>query len=234
MSLLTICQAAASSSGFSVPLVIVGNNDATAVLLLSLINKSGKALARKPWQVLQKEYAFSTVVSQSDYTLPADYGWFQNDTCWDRSNYWQLRGSLSPQEWQVYKSGIQTTTPRNRFRVKGNLLVIDPTPSAIASMVIEYVSDLWVATSGAPTVGAQDAFAADTDVSLIDEYLLELDLTWRFLERKGLAYLEAKNEAMSEIDKAFAHNAPSNTVNMAGNYDAVWPPLPTVPVTGYS
>lgn len=233
MTLLSICQAVAGDCGFTVPGTIVGNLDATAVMLLRLINKSGRALARKPWQALQKEYTFATVIADPDYALPSDYGWFVNDTCWDRSNYWQQRGSLSAEAWQWYKSGTQTTTPRTRYRVKGGLLFIDPTPTAIANFVIEYVSKYWVATAAAPTVGAQDAFAADTDVSLIDEYLLELDLTWRFLERKGLAYLEAKNEAETQIDLRMAHDVPGITVNMAGNYEP-WPPLPTVPATGYS
>lgn len=233
MTLLSIVQAVANDSGFQVPTTVVGNQDATASMLLSLINKSGRTLARRPWQRLQKELLFSTMISQATYALPSDYGYYQADTAWSRTNYWQLRGSLSPYAWQVYKSGIQTTTPRSRFRVFGNVFTLDPTPSTIESMVIEYVSSYWVATSAAPTVGAQNTFLADTDVSLIDEYLLELDLTWRFLERKGLAYAESKNEAERMIEKYSATDTPSSTINLANSYGP-WPPIPTLPITGYS
>lgn len=233
MTLLSICQAVANDSGFQVPQTIVGNQDATASMLLSLINKSGRTLARKPWQRLQKEFPFSTVASQSQYALPTDYGFYQADTAWSRTNYWNIRGSLSPAEWQRYKSGIQTTTPRSRFRVFGNFFTLDPTPSSIESMVIEYVSSFWVATAAAPTVGAQNTFLADTDVSFIDEYILELDLTWRFLERKGLAYAEAKDEAVRMIEKYSGTDTPSAEINLADSFGP-WPPVPTLPVTGYS
>jgi hypothetical protein len=230
MSLLTICQAVAGDCGFAVPSTIVGNSDDTAAMLLRLINKAGKSLAKRAWQALQKEYTFSTVASTPSYALPSDYGWQQNDSAWDRSNYWQLRGSLSPQMWQAYKSGVQSTTPRSRFRIKGSLFFLDPTPSSIVSMVFEYISSKW-AFDGVSTYYIE--FQADSNTSLIDEYLLELDLTWRFLERKGLAYAEAKDEAEKHIDIAIAHDVPANSVNMADAI-TVWPPLPMVPVTGYS
>lgn len=230
MSLLSIAQAVAGDCGFTVPSTIIGNSDDTARMLLSLANKAGKSLARKPWQALQKEYTFATVASTASYSLPSDYGWIQNDTAWDRSNYWQLRGSLSAQMWQAYKSGIQSTTPRTRFRIKGGLLFLDPTPSSIVSMVFEYVSNAWVFDG---TATYYSAFQADANTSLIDEYLLELDLTWRFLERKGLAYAEAKDEAERQIELAVGHDTPANSVNFADSI-SVWPPLPSLPVTGYS
>lgn len=234
MSLLSVCQAVAGDSGFGVPSTIVGNLDETARMLLSLANKSGRKLARMSWQALQKEYTFTTVISTASYALPTDYGVITNDTVWDRTNYWQLRGSLSPEAWQWYKSGIQTSTPRSRFRLKGGLIYIDPTPTtSTTTLVIEYLSSYWVGLAATPTVGAKTSFTLDTDVSLIDEYLLELDLTWRFLERKGLAYAEAKKEAEDMIDQAIGADVPQNTVNMA-NSNELWPPLPTTPRTGYS
>jgi hypothetical protein len=233
VTLLSVCTAVAGDCGFGVPTTIVGNQDETAVMLLALINKSGRKLARMSWQALQKEYTFTTVNGTPSYALPTDYGAFQDDTAWDRTNYWQMRGSLSPEAWQWYKSGIQTSTPRSRFRVKSGLIYIDPTPTATNTMVVEYLSNYWVGVAAAPTVGAKSSFTLDTDVSLIDEYLLELDLTWRFLERKGLAYQEAKKEAEDMIDQAIGADVPQNTVNMA-NSNELWPPLPTTPRTGYS
>lgn len=233
MTLLSVCQAVAKDAGFDSPVSVVGNQDATAQMLLALCNKSGKALARKTWQVLQKEHTFTTVASQASYALPTDYGYFLTDTAWSRTNYWTLRGSLSPMEWQRFKSGIQTTTPRSRFRIKAGAFYIDPTPSTAESMVIEYLSTFWVAPTATPTVGTKAAFSSDDDVSLIDEYLLELDVTWRFLDRKGLAYDEAKNEAVRMIEQFAASDTPSSKVNLADSYGP-WPPIPTLPVTGYS
>lgn len=146
MTLLTIAQNVAKEAGVSPPSAVVGSTDATAVQLLALINRTGKLLARKPWEYIQKEYTFSLVASQAAYNFPADLGYFQDYTMWDRSQYWNLRGSLTATAWQAYKSGLQTTTPRQRFRVKQGQIYIDPTPSITDSMVIEYVSNQWVST----------------------------------------------------------------------------------------
>lgn len=230
MTLATVCQAAAQAAGFASPSSIIGNSDGTAVLLLALANKSIKGLARLPWQVLQKEHTFSTVASTETYAVPSDYGWYQNDTAWDRSNYWNMRGSLSPSQWQGYKSGIMSTSPRSRFRVRGNLVYIDPIPSSVRSIVIEYVSKRPV-TDG---VSFYEQFTGDSQTPLIEEYLLELELTWRFLERKGFSYEEAKNEADGQIQLALGHDVPGVSVNLGTASVGPWPPLPSLPTTGYS
>ena len=212
------------------PSTIIGNSDNTAAMLLALVNKAGKQRAKYPWQALQKEYTFNLVNGQAAYSFPSDLGYFENETFWDRTQFWNLRGSLSPQEWQIYKSGIQSSTPRQRFRIKGGQIYIDPTPTTTDSVVIEYVSKNWV-TDGSSFF---NGFTTDTQTSLIDEDLLELDLTWRFLERKGLAYAEARDEADHFAEKLLARDAPKKSINMAGDAAATWPPLPTVPITGYS
>jgi hypothetical protein len=234
LSLLTIAINVAKEAGFSAPASVVGNSDDTAVLLLALINRSGKMLARKPWARLQFEYAFNLVASQASYAFPTDYANFLDFTFWDRTQYWALRGSLSPQQWQAYKSGIQSTTPRQRFRVKQGAIYIDPTPSTTDSMVIEYLSKYWVAATATPTVGSKVEFTLDTDVSILDEVAIEMDTLWRFLNRKGLAYAEEKDQAQRYIDDVFANETPSMPVSFSGDSFAPWPPLPTLPVTGYS
>lgn len=234
MTLLSIVQNVAKEAGFSAPASVIGNSDDTAVLILALATRAGKLLARKTWEVLQKEYTFSTVASTASYAFPSDLGYFLDYTIWDRTQFWALRGSLSAQDWQTYKSGLQSTTPRQRFRIKGGLIFIDPTPSAVSSMVIEYLSNLWVAPAATPTVGSKTAFTVDTDVSLFDETAIEMDTLWRFLSRKGLAYAEEKQEALDHIAELFGNDAPRMPIDFGGDYDYPWPPLPTMPSTGYS
>lgn len=234
MTLLSIVQSVAKGAGFSAPASVIGNSDDTAVLILELANRAGTLLAKKPWSILQKEYTFNLVAAQATYAFPADYDKFLDYTMWDRTNFWALRGSLTPQEWQGYKSGIQSTTPRQRFRVKQGAIYIDPTPTTTDSMVVEYLSTYWVAPTATPTVGSKTAFTVDTDVSLIDELAIILDTTWRFLSRKGLAYQEEKTEAEDYIDSTFNDDTPKGPISLTGDCVFPWPPLPSVPVTGYS
>jgi hypothetical protein len=61
VTLLTICQNVAGEAGFPIPGSVIGNTDDTAVLLSKLVNRAGGLLARKPWEILQKEYVFPLV-----------------------------------------------------------------------------------------------------------------------------------------------------------------------------
>lgn len=190
-------------------------------------------LAHRPWNRLQKEYAFNFVASQAAYAFPTDYANFLDFTAWDRTQYWAMRGSLSAQEWQAYKSGVQSSTPRSRFRVKEGQVYFDPTPSTTDSVVIEYLSSWWVAVTATPTVASKTEFTLDTDVSILDETAIEMDTLWRFLNRKGLAYAEEKLAADNYINDIFGAEAPSQPFNLGGDPYAVWPPLPSVPITNF-
>jgi hypothetical protein len=219
-SILTICQDVSKEAGLGSPPTIVGATDDTGIQLLAMANRAGRNLARRSWQILQKEHTFTTVAAQASYALPADYARYLDDTAWDRSSYWSVRGSLSPQEWQRYKSGIVASSPRSRFRVKAGALYIDPTPTAAKSMVIEYVSNAWVLSGGVAFTKIQ----ADTDTVVFDDDLFKVELLWRFLNRKGLAYGEEKREAELLADKLIGMDTPSSPVSMDSDTSPFLPP----------
>ena len=224
MSLLTVAQTVAEEVGLPSPSAVIGNSSKQVKQLLRLINRSGKSLAKKNWTVLQKEHTFSTVASTASYSFPSDFERFLDQTSWDRTSYWALRGPLTPREWQIKKSGlVASATLRSNFRVKADTRVnkyfVDPTPSSIVSMVFEYVSDQWVKDSGNTTGKA--AYAVDTDVALISEELIELDTIWRILARKGFAYQEEKDEAEAQIARAFAEDAGAQVLDFGAPQPAL-------------
>jgi hypothetical protein len=197
---------------------------------------AGKSIHRRyPWTIMQKEHTFTTTASDNEYDLPTDFARFIDDTAWDRDAYWQMRGPLSPQEWQIAKSGLaQSAALRKRWRVKrassGNTVsfFIDPTPSATDDLVFEYIASKWCSSSGGTP--ATD-WAADTDVGILDEYLIELELRWRVMERLGLTYAEARDEADREIDKAWARDGGAPRLSLAeGDWQL---PMPNVVETGF-
>ena len=105
-TLLSICQSALREIGdFAVPSAIVGSTDPIAVQLLALAQRSGKTLAADhKWQVLLKTYTFPTVASTATYALPTDFKSFANITQWDRTNYWEVEGPVSPQKFEALRS----------------------------------------------------------------------------------------------------------------------------------
>lgn len=153
----------------------------------------------------------SVVFAQEAYDLPSDLAYLIVQTEWDRNFRWQLLGPLDAQEWQVIKSGISPVGPRMRFRIMQGKFYINPvgSPATLYSdnIALEYVSNAWVATASAPTVGVQTAYQLDTDVSIINEDLLTLSLKYRFLKAKGLPWDDAWQEFKEKKEKATGRSA---------------------------
>lgn len=236
MSLLTVAQAVAEEVGLPSPSAIIGSTDKTAKQLLRLINRSGKRMAKKNWAVLQKEHTFSTVASTASYDLPTDFDRFLDGTMWDRSQYWDLRGPMSPREWQILKSGLVANgSVRSRFRMKPDTRVnkyfLDPTPSSIRSMVFEYASTQWVKDSGNTT--GKVAYAVDTDVAILSEELIELDVIWRILSRKGFAYDEEKLEFEKALETAYANDGGKNAPLNLGSLPRIPDSRTNIPEGGF-
>lgn len=163
-------------------------------------------------QVTLNQAAATTVAGtfyfgQSDYPLPSDFRRLVDNTIWDRSRFWSMRGPMSPQQWQLYKSSVigkASVQRRYRFRyVSGSqVFSIDPVPTDNGSaMVFEYVSNAWCQSSGG---SPQTSWQADTDTGILDEYLIQLGLKWRLLRRLGMSYAEELSEYEYEASKAMA------------------------------
>lgn len=174
---------------------------------------------------------------QSDYPLPATFERVIDNTVWDRSRYWQMRGPQSPQQWQLYKSSIisQASIQRRfRFRnISGTMVFsIDPVPTDNGSpLVFEYVSNGWCQSD---TGVAQNSWQADTDTGILQEYLLMLGTRWRVLRRLGFSYSEELDEYEKELSKAKASDggaAVLSLVPVSSFY--LLNPLNNIPETGF-
>lgn len=196
-TLLQIVQAAVDELGsVNRPTVVIASTDQGVQQLLALANREGKELSAREginggWPQLRKEHTITTVDGTADYAFPSDLQYFMNTTQWDRSQKWPIDGPVSPQTWQVLKSGqVGSVGPRTRFRIMAGRIYFDPTPSSVRTIVIEYYSDTWCASSlGA----AQRLWTADNDVPLLPDDCFILGLQWRFRKAKGLDYQEDFN-----------------------------------------
>lgn len=245
MSLLTLVERIADEIGFAKPASVIGSSDETAIQMLALANRGGNQLTKRGkgtggWSILQTENTFTTTNGTAQYALPSDFDYLIDDTLWDRTNFWKLRGPLSPHEWQTYKSGIAGSIgPRRRVRIRKNsspttnvnVAEIDPTPTTTGdTLVFEYMSLNWCQSS----IGtAQTAWAADTDTGILDEYLLEMDLKWRFLSAKGQPYAEEKREFEMELAQALARDGGSPILSMTTPTDRIFIDESNLPETNY-
>lgn len=117
------------------------------VLLKSMIEKTLREIRDDyPWPQMQREYTFTLATGAASYAHPGDFNAIQNETVWNRTQTMPLIGPVDEVMWQNYKSGLITTLPRQRFRVKGwsgTQLFIDPTPTSSENgqtVAYEYLS----------------------------------------------------------------------------------------------
>ena len=80
-----------------------------------------------------------------------------------------------------------------------------------AALVLEYVSNAWCKSASGTT---QSAWAADTDLGILDEYLIKLGLRWRVLRRLGMSYSDELDEYERAVAKALAHDGGAAILNL--------------------
>ena len=107
---------------------------------------------------------------------------------------------MTPEEWRILKnSTISGGATTEYFRIRGGHTVLFPIPSSSTdSYIYEYITNKIINSSAG--VG-QTEWLADTDVPVIDEYIVRLDATWRWLSKNGRPYAEeqrASNNAIAE------------------------------------
>ena len=219
MSLLTLVQAACNRLGLAQPSVVMNSGDDTVRVIRALVNQEGRELAaRGTWQRLTREQSFTTV-AQTVQTgaIPADFARFVNNTVWNYTEQEPLRGPLEPHQWQMLSAGL-VAPPDLFFRIRGNDFLILPDPPAGETIKYEYVSAWWVDTD-ADGIGEADAFAADTNTSLLPEELLTLGIVWRWLKRNRMAYQDEFAEYNMQVNQALGRDGSKGVINMgAGSW----------------
>lgn len=220
MSLLTIVQNACKRMGLDNPSVVAGSTDLMTIQMMAIANEEGEELSTGSsvglsydWQALQTEASFVAVATESQgllTTIAPGFKYIIGDTIWNRSTRLQAQGSLTPQEWQNYKAW-SISSPYPKYRFSGGLLRLMPTPTAGDNYYFEYQSSNWCTSSGGT---GQTAFAADTDVSLIDEELVVAGLIWRWKQAKGLTYAEDFRKYQTRVMNAIARDVNRKTIDM--------------------
>lgn len=183
-SAIDILKQAAGELGLSQPAALP-TTDVQTNRLLALLNAAGnEMMLLYPWENMVKTWEFDTVDGQGAYDVPSDWGYFVDQTQWDKTNRWPLLGPKSPQEWAWLKSGIVAAAPRMRYRVFDNKLNLHPVPGSTPfTLRLEYIVNTWVqpATGSATTM-----INSSGDTVLFQPWLMIKFLKLKFQESSGL------------------------------------------------
>lgn len=222
MTLAEMCEAALQEIGWAVPASFIGNSDDDAVQCVALANRTGRQLSKTVrWEYPLKTYTFSTVNGTLEYALPSDFQSFAFMTEWDRTNYEKMLGPATPAQWQELNSGLITVTTVRWFRISESKFRIYPTPTTADTIAYEYYSNQWCESSAGT---GQTSFAADTDVSLLDDDLMTMGIKWRFLKAKGQAYQEELREYEQLLASCKADDGDRGIIRFGGGFNR--DPLP--------
>lgn len=192
-SALWVIQQAMVEMGLPKPVQAVTSTDTTVQQMLALLNRAGTEMVLGyPWEQLTKEYVFNSsgaTVAPDGLTLiqplPADWSYFLDQTQWDRTNHWPLLGPKTAQEWQWLKGGLLSSGPRIRYRVVGGNLELFPGSSVTSKIAMEYIADTWLASASQANTYYPEV-TSDTDLALLDPWILTAYLKLKYWEAKGL------------------------------------------------
>ena len=194
-TLKELCQTALREIGnIAVPTTFVGNADPTAVQVLALANRVLKELQEYKWQIVLSTHTFTTTNGVGSYALPADFESFADMTQWDRANYEDIEGPVSPSLWEALRSSnLYVSGIKRYFRVAGGLFEVYPTPNNDTDTIAyQYYSN--------QPIALKSSFSDDADVSKIYEDLITLGIKYYWRDAKGLDSSKAERDYRRKID----------------------------------
>lgn len=199
------------------PSTVVTANNTHARQLLALANREGAELAKRyQWQALIKEFTHTTLAQENQgliTTLMPGINIPLTETFWNRSEQVTTPGSVTPQRWQLLKaSGI--TGPYSEIRFRAGSLLMIPAPAAGDTLAGEYVSKYFCQSSGGTD---QTAWAADTDVAVLDDDLMEMGIIWRWRKMKGYEWQSYRVDYEIAVKERISSDVPRERVNMCAD-----------------
>jgi len=213
-TLADILNAVCDETGIGRPTQYFGSTDPTARQLVALAQTEGQDLARRArWENLIRETTHTVLATEDQgaiATIAPGFRSFISQTQWNRSRQWPLEGPDTPQIWQTRKATVNTSI-FNAFRLRGGHLFIN-SPTAGETVAFEYNSKYFCESAAGTD---QTAWAADTDVPLLDDFLMKLGLIWRFKHKKGLDYGEDFRLYEERVAEAVAQDGGATVLNMA-------------------
>ncbi len=216
MALLDLVRDVCDEIGLPRPSAVGTSTDQLARQMFALANAELRNLSKRfDWPVLVREHTFETVPGQAVYLLPDGFSKMVGDSAYNADQYYNIKGSLSPQEWQWRKSQNLASLDRSKLRIYGSPAKINilPTPIAAETVVFEYITSNFAVSSGGVAI---PKYAADSDTAYVDEHLVGLGLKWRTKHAKGLEFSADLVEYESSIKSGFAREIAAPSITIGG------------------
>lgn len=187
-------------------------------VFLSIAKSSLDSMLRYgDWQELTKDGSFCTVVGKKQYAIKEiapDFFCLLNNTIFIKDNHERVIGAITPEQWAKEKCFCNTGCGV-KFKIQNGRFVFLEEPPCCVKIFFQYRSDNIVWDFN--TFDEKNVLSANTDVPIFDEYLVKLDILWRWLKRNGLDYTEEYNEFQHELKKRFGAGLATRDICLASS-----------------
>jgi hypothetical protein len=231
MSVLSIVTTHCQVHGLNVPSSVVNSSNAGVNQILGLITELvDEIMDQDNYQAatVEKTFALTATEDQGALTtlLGADYKYLHPETLFDRTLRRPLYGPLTDKEWQEIKA-LVNPGPFYKFRLRGDHLLINPTPAApLSTVACEYASTYGVKSSGG-TLKA--AITLDTDTFVLPEMLIRAGLKYKWKRTKSLPYAEDETDYYGMLNNYIARDKAPRTYRLDCNDSNILKPGVFVP-----
>lgn len=228
MSLLTTVQNFCRRTNLPAPATVYGSSDTQVLQVMALLEEIGNDMARRgSWQGITFEANLTTTATEDQGAMtticPTGFRNILNYTIWSRSRRLPVCGPLNDRQWQMLKA-LFVNGPYYRYRIRGDHLLVNPTPPAGEEWYFEYVSKNWITDSTGATY--RQYFAADSDLIVVPEDVLLMGLRWKWKAEKGLDYSEDFRTYESQFKDAVGQDG--GKPNLAMDSDVMRGPQPGI------
>ena len=191
----------------------------------ALMDRGGKAMARgkdahgNSWAPLNTSAHILTTPGQGTYQLPAGFISFLKDTIYRQGDRWPLAGPIADAgQWNDIKIGPVSTYSywyRQRHLNGHHAIELLPVPESEQRIDYEYITNHWLREAADSSTTLPD-ISDDTNVPLLYDLLVELDLTWRFKHSRGLDYGLELEEFEAERDRYMGTESGAVDITIGG------------------
>ena len=216
-TILEICREVADLAAVKRPNDLFNASSQQDSVFLSVAKSSLDSMLRYgDWQELTKVAFFYTVDGKKQYPIAEiapDFFSLLNNTIFIKDTHERIIGSITPEQWARDKC-FHCRGSEIKFKIQNGRFVFLDEPPCRVKIVFQYRSNNIVWDFN--TFEEKNTLNANTDVPIFDEYLVKLDILWRWLKRNGMDYAEEYNEFQHELKKRFGAELATKDICLSG------------------
>lgn len=221
-TILEICREVADLAATKRPNNLFDSNSQQESIFLSVAKSALDSMLRYgDWQELTKEGCLRTMANKVQYPIAdivPDFFSLLNNTIFIKDSQERVIGAITPEQWMREKYFACPSTDI-KFKIQnGRFVFLAPPPGGI-KVVFQYRSNNIVWDFN--TFEEKNVLEKNTDVPIFDEYLVKLNILWRWLKRSGLDYTEEFNEYERELKKRYGAELSTKNIHLARQNSAL-------------